>query len=129
MTKHRIAIIGGDGIGPEVTAEAVKVVRHLVEVDAGGAHHLQGLGHHLGADPVTTDDPDPMGHCASSPMLVPAPTNERPPTEVDGRGRTPGDGVRYRMTMTVLMTVRASRCIAVRVVEPLTPVARIHPVA
>ena len=24
---HRIAVIGGDGIGPEVTAEAVKVVR------------------------------------------------------------------------------------------------------
>jgi 3-isopropylmalate dehydrogenase len=24
---HNIAVIGGDGIGPEVTAEAVKVVR------------------------------------------------------------------------------------------------------
>jgi hypothetical protein len=30
--------------------------------------------------------------------------NEKPPTEVDGRGRTPGDGVRYRMTMTVLVS-------------------------
>ena len=27
MTTHRIAVIGGDGIGPEVTAEALKVVR------------------------------------------------------------------------------------------------------
>ena len=39
MTKHRIAIIGGDGIGPEVTTEAVKVVRAAgVGIDAvGGA--------------------------------------------------------------------------------------------
>jgi 3-isopropylmalate dehydrogenase len=46
MTKHRIAIIGGDGIGPEVTAEAVKVVRAAgVDVDAvafdlGGRRYL-----------------------------------------------------------------------------------------
>jgi len=32
--QHRIAVIGGDGIGPEVTAEALKVVRAAeVEVD------------------------------------------------------------------------------------------------
>ncbi len=46
MTKHRIAIIGGDGIGPEVTAEAVKVVRaagvdfDAVEFDLGGRRYL-----------------------------------------------------------------------------------------
>jgi 3-isopropylmalate dehydrogenase len=46
MTKHRIAIIGGDGIGPEVTAEAVKVVRaagvdvDAVELDLGGRRYL-----------------------------------------------------------------------------------------
>jgi 3-isopropylmalate dehydrogenase len=46
MTKHRIAIIGGDGIGPEVTAEAVKVVRaagvdvDTVEFDLGGRRYL-----------------------------------------------------------------------------------------
>jgi hypothetical protein len=28
------------------------------------------------------------------------PGNEKPPTEVDGRPRTPGAGVRYEMTMT-----------------------------
>ncbi|MEX1145207.1 MAG: hypothetical protein WEE69_07885 [Acidimicrobiia bacterium] len=28
------------------------------------------------------------------------PDNEKPPTEVDGRGRTPVAGVRYEMTMT-----------------------------
>ena len=31
---HRVGIIGGDGIGPEVTAEALKVVRAAgVELD------------------------------------------------------------------------------------------------
>ena len=44
---HRIAIIGGDGIGPEVTAEALKVVRaagvqfEAVEFDLGGARYLR----------------------------------------------------------------------------------------
>ena len=40
---HRIAVIGGDGIGPEVTAEAVKVIRaagvaiDTTDFDLGGA--------------------------------------------------------------------------------------------
>ena len=38
---HNIAVIGGDGIGPEVTAEAVGVLRHvaddLVLAPLGGA--------------------------------------------------------------------------------------------
>lgn len=44
---HRIAVIGGDGIGPEVTAEALQVVRAAgVEVetqqfDLGGARYLR----------------------------------------------------------------------------------------
>jgi 3-isopropylmalate dehydrogenase len=44
---HKIAIIGGDGIGPEVTAEALKVVAaagvHLetTEFDLGGARYLR----------------------------------------------------------------------------------------
>jgi len=44
---HKIAVIGGDGIGPEVTAEAMKVVRATgVAVDAtgfdlGGARYLR----------------------------------------------------------------------------------------
>jgi 3-isopropylmalate dehydrogenase len=46
MTTHRIAVIGGDGIGPEVTAEAVKVVRatgvpiETVDFDLGGRRYL-----------------------------------------------------------------------------------------
>ncbi len=44
---HRIAVIGGDGIGPEVTAEALKVVRAAgvdiatTEFDLGGARYLR----------------------------------------------------------------------------------------
>jgi 3-isopropylmalate dehydrogenase len=44
---HNIAVIGGDGIGPEVTAEAVKVVRaagvdlDVTEFDLGGARYLR----------------------------------------------------------------------------------------
>ena len=46
-SAHRIAVIGGDGIGPEVTAEAVKVVRaagvaiDTVDYDLGGDRYLR----------------------------------------------------------------------------------------
>ena len=44
---HRIAVIGGDGIGPEVTVEALKVVRaagvaiETTDFDLGGARYLR----------------------------------------------------------------------------------------
>ena len=44
--SYRIAVVGGDGIGPEVTAEALKVVRasgveiDSVEFELGGARYL-----------------------------------------------------------------------------------------
>ena len=44
---HRVAVIGGDGIGPEVIAEALKVVRasgvelETVDYDLGGARFLR----------------------------------------------------------------------------------------
>jgi len=44
---HRIAIIGGDGIGPEVTAEALKVIRaagvdiETTDFDLGGSRYLK----------------------------------------------------------------------------------------
>jgi 3-isopropylmalate dehydrogenase len=47
MAQHRIAVIGGDGIGPEVTAEALKVIAaagvdlDTVEFDLGGARFLR----------------------------------------------------------------------------------------
>ena len=45
--NHKIAVIGGDGIGPEVVAEALKVVRgtgvgiDTVDYDLGGARYLR----------------------------------------------------------------------------------------
>src|SRR5947209_4675168 len=45
--SHRVGLIGGDGIGPEVVAEALKVVRatgvelDTVDYDLGGAHYLR----------------------------------------------------------------------------------------
>ena len=44
---HRIAVIGGDGIGPEVTAEALKVLRaagadiDTTDFDLGGGRYLR----------------------------------------------------------------------------------------
>ena len=44
---HRVAVIGGDGIGPEVITEALKVVRaagvelDTVDYDLGGARYLR----------------------------------------------------------------------------------------
>ena len=35
MAKHRIALIGGDGIGPEVVGEAVRVLRALSRAGRG----------------------------------------------------------------------------------------------
>ena len=46
-TSHRIAVIGGDGIGPDVVAEAIKVARaagvtlETNEYDLGGARYLK----------------------------------------------------------------------------------------
>ena len=46
-SQHRIAVIGGDGIGPEVTAEALKVVRaagvaiDTVDFDLGGDRYTR----------------------------------------------------------------------------------------
>ncbi len=46
-TPHKIAVIGGDGIGPEVTAEALKVVaatgvaHRTTPFDLGGARYLR----------------------------------------------------------------------------------------
>ena len=37
MEKHKIAVIAGDGIGPEVIAEGVKVLQKVAELDGGFA--------------------------------------------------------------------------------------------
>ena len=43
---HKVGVLGGDGIGPEVVAEALKVLRaagvelDTVDYDLGGARYL-----------------------------------------------------------------------------------------
>lgn len=37
MNKHKVAVIAGDGIGPEVIAEGVKVLKKVAELDGGFA--------------------------------------------------------------------------------------------
>src|SRR5262245_66385818 len=45
--SHKVGVVGGDGIGPEVTAEALKVVRaagvelDTVDYDLGGTRYLR----------------------------------------------------------------------------------------
>ena len=47
MVGHKVGVIGGDGIGPEVIAEALKVVRaagvalDTVDYDLGGSRYLR----------------------------------------------------------------------------------------
>jgi len=47
MSSINLAVIGGDGIGPEVTAEALKAIRAVVpdvettEYDLGADHYLE----------------------------------------------------------------------------------------
>ena len=45
MTKQRLAVIGGDGIGPEVTAEALKVLHAAAGTDA-----FEEIHYDLGAE-------------------------------------------------------------------------------
>lgn len=45
MAKQRLAVIGGDGIGPEVTAEALKVLRAVAGADA-----FEEIHYDLGAE-------------------------------------------------------------------------------
>lgn len=49
-----IAVIAGDGIGPEVTAEALKVLRTQVDVNA--TEYPYGAAHYLETGEVLTDD-------------------------------------------------------------------------
>src|SRR5947209_7554649 len=55
-----------NGIGQDLAralpAGGADVVVGDVEVDPGGTHDLQGLGHHFRTDPVTTDDADLVAH-------------------------------------------------------------------
>ncbi|MEY4313018.1 MAG: hypothetical protein RLZZ319_527, partial [Actinomycetota bacterium] len=53
-----IAVIGGDGIGPEVTAEALKVLRAAVGGDAEvrATEYTLGAVHYLATGEILSDE-------------------------------------------------------------------------
>jgi len=53
-TRHRVAVIGGDGIGPEVCAEALKVVA-AAGVDLDTTHFDLGAARYLRDGAVLPD--------------------------------------------------------------------------
>ena len=59
--------VGQDLAGADVAIGSEVVVGGL-EGDTGGAHHLEGLGHHLGADAVPSDHCDPVSGHAVVPL-------------------------------------------------------------
>ncbi len=54
MTPHQVAVIGGDGIGPEVCAEALKVVRRA-GVELAVEHFELGAAHYTATGEVLPD--------------------------------------------------------------------------
>ncbi len=59
MKEHDIAVIGGDGIGPEVTAEAMKVLDVAAEIFGFGTRRTEypfGTDHYLKTNEIFPDD-------------------------------------------------------------------------
>ena len=54
MSSYQVGVIGGDGIGPEVTAEALKVVR-AAGVDLDTTHYELGADHYIRTGEVLPD--------------------------------------------------------------------------
>ena len=55
MSSYRVAVIDGDGIGPEVLAEALKVVA-AADVDLDTTHFALGAAHYIETGEVLPDD-------------------------------------------------------------------------
>lgn len=68
MKIHKVAVIGGDGIGPEVIAEGVKVLNAVAELDGGFAfdftHYPWGCEYYLQNGRMMAEDG--MEHLAKS---------------------------------------------------------------
>ena len=130
LVEHRV----GQDLPRREVAPAAQVVVHRVELHPCGGDHLEGLGHHLGTDPVTADDPDLVAHGPFPPCRSPAararpavpscglpPDRSAPEPSPERKDRPPrwtvgeahaGRGVRYVMAMPPvrgwLVTTRVS---------------------
>ena len=95
-----VAQLVEDGVGQDLAraqvAVAAQVVVDGVEVDAGGPHDGQGLGHHLRTDPVPTDDSDVVSQLGT-PRLQSL-RNRKPPTRGGRSSTRQRGGVRYGST-------------------------------
>jgi len=60
MSNYRIAVIGGDGIGPEVVAEGIKALRTIASLEAGKQFHFDeypwGCEYYLQTGKMMPDD-------------------------------------------------------------------------
>ena len=60
MKKYKIAVIAGDGIGPEVIAEGVRVLEHVGKLDGGFefefTHFPWGCDYYLQTGKMMPDD-------------------------------------------------------------------------
>ena len=59
---HGVELVVGQYLASAQVALASEVELGDAEIDTGGAHHLEGLGHDLGADAVSSYDAYSMGH-------------------------------------------------------------------
>ena len=89
LPEHRI---GEDLAGAQVAC-AAEVERHGLVGDTGRVDDLERLGDDLGADAVTADDPDAVGHGAvlllRFPDKLPRTKNRPPKWTVEGERRAP----------------------------------------
>ena len=82
--RHSSSTLVGQDRAVAQVAGAAQVVVDRVELDAGGADDLEGLGRDLGADAVAADDSDLVAHCVSvkvsggSGSGAPVPAGNRP---------------------------------------------------
>ena len=64
--KHNVAVIAGDGIGPEVLAEGVKVLNAVAELDGGFSFQFQdfpwGCQYYLETGKMMPDVGTASGH-------------------------------------------------------------------
>src|SRR5262249_50852848 len=85
-----LEVLVGEHRAVTLVALPPEVERHRVIRHAGRVEHLHGLAHDLGADAVSPDDADAIGHALPiSSMPLQRKTARLRWPEVDGQTRTP----------------------------------------
>ena len=117
MTRQTLAVIGGDGIGPEVTAEALKVLRAAVGENAFEEVHFDlGAERWLRTGEVLPDSTLEDLRATDAILLGAAPGSDRIPSGLLERGLL----LRLRFAFDHAVNLRPSRLYA-GVSTPLSP--------